>query len=55
MLFRSLRWLEPLAKPKRVYLVHGEPRPAESLAAALRTTRGWDVTIPDLGESHELT
>ena len=49
-----LRWLEPLAKPRRTFLVHGEPRPAESLADALRSERGWDVTVPGLGESHEL-
>jgi metallo-beta-lactamase family protein len=49
-----LRWLEPLPQPKQVFLVHGEPRAAESLAAALRDQRGWSVTIPDLGESHDL-
>jgi metallo-beta-lactamase family protein len=49
-----LRWLEPLAPPKQTFLVHGEPDSAESLAAALRQNRGWNVTIPDLGESHEL-
>jgi metallo-beta-lactamase family protein len=49
-----LRWLEPLTPPKQTFLVHGEPDSAESLAKALRTTHGWSVTIPDLGESHEL-
>ena len=49
-----LRWLEPLAPPKQVFLVHGEPQPAEALAAALRTERGWNVTLPELGESVQL-
>ena len=49
-----LRWLEPLPQPKRVFLVHGEPQAAESLGAALHDQRGWNVTIPDLGETHEL-
>jgi metallo-beta-lactamase family protein len=50
-----LRWLKPLATPKQTFLVHGEPSSAEALAATLRDERGWNVTIPDLGESHELT
>ena len=49
-----LRWLKPLPNPKQVFLVHGEPQSAEALGATLRTDRGWNVTIPALGESHEL-
>ena len=49
-----LRWLQPLSTPKRAFLVHCEPQPGESLAAALRTDRGWNVHLPELGESHEL-
>jgi metallo-beta-lactamase family protein len=49
-----LRWLRPLANPKRTFLVHGEPDSAEAFAATLRADRGWDVAIPALGESHEL-
>lgn len=50
-----LRWLTPLAKPKKTFLVHGEPESAESLADSLRSDRDWYVTIPDLGDAHELT
>jgi metallo-beta-lactamase family protein len=50
-----LRWLGPLGKPKQTFLVHGELDSAEALAATLRADRGWDVVIPALGESHELT
>jgi metallo-beta-lactamase family protein len=49
-----LRWLQPLDRPKSVFLVHGEPDSAEALAHTLRAERGWNVHIPALGESHEL-
>jgi metallo-beta-lactamase family protein len=49
-----LRWLQPLPPPKQTFLVHGEPEPAEALAKTLRIDRGWNVTLPELGESHEL-
>ncbi|MFO0898941.1 MAG: MBL fold metallo-hydrolase [Pirellulales bacterium] len=49
-----LRWLAPLEKPRRVFLTHGEPQAADSLAAELRTSRGWEVALPTLGESVEL-
>jgi metallo-beta-lactamase family protein len=49
-----LRWLKPLPPPKQVFLVHGEPTSAEALGQTLRTERGWNVTIPAMGESHEL-
>lgn len=46
-----LRWLKPLPAPRRVFLTHGEKVNAEALAAELRSTRGWNVTVPRLGES----
>jgi metallo-beta-lactamase family protein len=49
-----LRWLQPLPPPKQVFLVHGEPASAEALGQTLRTERDWKVTIPAMGESHEL-
>lgn len=49
-----LRWLESLPDPKRVFLTHGELESSESLALELRTSRGWDVHIPVLGEAQEL-
>lgn len=49
-----LRWLAPLPDPKRVFLTHGEIESSESLAEELRTSRGWNVHIPALGESQEL-
>lgn len=49
-----LRWLAPLEKPRRVFLTHGEPQAADSLAAELRKSRGWEVALPVLGERVEL-
>lgn len=39
---------------KRVFLVHGVPEAAESLAAAIREMREGEVTIPDRGDEVEL-
>ena len=50
-----LRWSQDLPAPKKTFLTHGEPDSAEAFAEELRNSRGWDVVIPDLGETHELT
>lgn len=50
-----LRWLEPLPAPRRVFLTHGEKSAAEAFAEQLTSRRGWNVTIPRLGESFELS
>jgi metallo-beta-lactamase family protein len=50
-----LRWLAPLERPRKVFLTHGEPQAADSLAAELRSSRGWEVALPGLGESVELS
>jgi metallo-beta-lactamase family protein len=50
-----LRWLEHLkTPPKRTFLTHGEPASAAALAETLRAEKGWEVTVPQLGEWHEL-
>ncbi len=49
-----LRWSEDLPAPQKTFLTHGEPDSAEALAAELRKSRGWDVVLPELRESHEL-
>jgi metallo-beta-lactamase family protein len=49
-----LRWLKDLPRPKRVFLVHGEPESAEAFGNTLRNDRHWDVHIPELGETHQL-
>ncbi|QDS97419.1 MBL fold metallo-hydrolase RNA specificity domain-containing protein [Adhaeretor mobilis] len=48
------RWLRDLPAPKHTFLTHGEPDSSDAMAEELRETRGWEVTCPELGESHEL-
>lgn len=51
-----LRWVTPMAKTlKKVFLVHGEPAQAETLAGMLREFHGLDVVIPNRGDSFELS
>jgi metallo-beta-lactamase family protein len=50
-----LRWLKPLPNPKRVFLTHGEIDSAQALRDELISSRGWDVRIPAMGESQELS
>ena len=44
-----VRWTDTLGarKPRRVFVTHGEPEAAESIAALYRQTHGWDVRVPD--------
>jgi metallo-beta-lactamase family protein len=49
-----LRWMADMPAPKRVALVHGEPEPADALAAELRNERGWTVDTPAIGDVLEL-
>ncbi|HEX4148001.1 MAG TPA: MBL fold metallo-hydrolase, partial [Pirellulales bacterium] len=49
-----LRWLEPLSPPRRVFLTHGEKPSATALADELRSKRGWNTYVPQLGETVEL-
>jgi metallo-beta-lactamase family protein len=46
-----LAWLRALpVPPETVYVVHGEPRSARSLAARIRAETGWCAVVPELGE-----
>ncbi|MEM9185478.1 MAG: MBL fold metallo-hydrolase [Planctomycetota bacterium] len=49
-----LRWLADLPQPKKTFLTHGEPDSAAAFAETLRSDRGWEVTIPELGDSFDL-
>lgn len=40
--------------PRKIFLVHGEPVPAETLAGVLRERIGCEVHVPDRGEEFEL-
>lgn len=49
-----LRWLEPLAAPLRAFVTHGERQSAHDFADTLRTTRGWNVTVPQMDQEFRL-
>jgi metallo-beta-lactamase family protein len=50
-----LKWLGQLPHaPKQTFLTHGEPVAADALAEELRTTRGWNVATPGIGEKVQL-
>ena len=50
-----IRWLRPLAPPRRTFVVHGEPEAAEAFARRLEEELGHRTTIPKLFESYELS
>jgi metallo-beta-lactamase family protein len=51
-----LRWLGHIGEPpKRTFLTHGEPPAASSLADEIRRVHRWDVVIPKMGDSAELS
>jgi metallo-beta-lactamase family protein len=42
-----LRWLGTAARPpRRVFVVHGDPEPADALARRIRRELGWDAVVP---------
>jgi metallo-beta-lactamase family protein len=41
-------------RPRHIFLVHGEPEPAETLAGVLREKIGCSVTVPHLNEEFPL-
>ena len=50
-----LAWVRRLSPaPRRIFLVHGEPEPAEALAARLRAEIGAEVHVPEPGEEFPL-
>jgi len=48
------RWLSGIPAPRQVFLVHGEPPAARGMADHLRTTLGWNTTIPAIGDRFDL-
>ena len=47
-------WVEGTGEPEKIFLVHGEDRPREMLAAKLDETLGMVVHLPTQGEVIEL-
>ena len=51
----TLAWLMGFNRPPaKTFIVHGEPDATASLAQKIRDTFGWEVIIPQYGESFEL-
>lgn len=51
-----LSWLaRSKVAPRQGYVTHGEPNAADAMRRRLRDTFGWTVTVPEQGESFDLT
>ena len=51
-----LRWLEGMqtGTPSRTFLTHGEPEAANAMAGHIKERFGWNVHVPQYGETIEL-
>jgi metallo-beta-lactamase family protein len=50
-----LRWLSGLkTTPTAIFTTHGEPEAAEAMAGHIRDEYGWNVIVPDYGQTVEL-
>jgi metallo-beta-lactamase family protein len=50
-----LHWIEPLVPTlRKVFLVHGEPKQAETLAGLLHSVHGLEVLVPSRGQTFDL-
>lgn len=50
-----LRWLSGLKQtPTTVFTTHGEPEAAEAMAGHIRDEYGWNVVVPQYGQTIEL-
>jgi metallo-beta-lactamase family protein len=47
-------WLSLSPKPKRAFIVHAESDAATEFKGRLQSQLGWDVVVPELGDSVEL-
>jgi metallo-beta-lactamase family protein len=46
-----MRWLQTVSRPpKRAFVVHGDPGPAQALATRIEKELGWAVSIPGYGD-----
>jgi metallo-beta-lactamase family protein len=51
-----LRWLEGLpSAPKKVFTTHGEPEASAAMAERIREKFGWEVVIPQYGQTIQLS
>jgi metallo-beta-lactamase family protein len=46
-----LRWLRTATgRPRRIFVIHGDPGPADTLARRISAELGWDAVVPDYRE-----
>ncbi len=51
-----LRWLSGLKQaPTKIFTTHGEPEAAEAMAGHIRDEFGWNVVVPEYGQTIELS
>ncbi|MBI3519920.1 MAG: MBL fold metallo-hydrolase [Bacteroidetes bacterium] len=50
-----INWMSHIkSKPKRVFVVHGEPQSADALRVKIKDVYGWNCEIPSLNEITEI-
>jgi metallo-beta-lactamase family protein len=50
-----LAWLTGFNKaPVKTFVVHGEPESSQAMAESIRGKLGWEVVIPEFGQSFEI-
>ncbi len=49
-----LAWLGAGARPRQIFLVHGEPAAADTLRLKIREQLGWDSIVPDYRDTAQL-
>jgi metallo-beta-lactamase family protein len=50
-----IRWASGFTSaPRKVFVVHGEPQPADTLRTRLGREFGWDAVVPRLNQLFEL-
>ncbi|UCC78768.1 MAG: MBL fold metallo-hydrolase [Candidatus Zixiibacteriota bacterium] len=50
-----LAWLTGFNRPPEMtFIVHGEPESSQAMAEHIKSNLGWDVTIPEFGQSFEI-
>ena len=42
-----LEWMRPAARPRAVYVTHGEPSASDTLRARIRRELGWPARVPE--------
>jgi metallo-beta-lactamase family protein len=47
-----VQWLRHFpAAPRRIFLVHGEPRASDALRVRIERELGWDAEVPEHGQA----